>query len=302
MLGSVKDWPDFTRAMLLVGQDDDGNPVGILVDASGNINAILKGQGATGLQTIAVDENGRLEVFVLDSESQWGQVLRIGNAELASRLGSPVAWDWRGQVLVSTDFSDGWPSALIAAAGAGAGAEMSPDAWLHGGFSLKLTGPNNPADYAGVSIRTGPNPASRLGLAVAFACSDTPTVLQLSITYQKGGAGYRSRVRLDFDREQIRVMDHLGVYRDVVEVKPYCNPAYFHSFKFVVDIENGVYVRALLDDVEQDISEWRPVTVGAGSELLTSAVYLYSHEDTNDYAFIDSIVLTSGEPENTSDE
>lgn len=298
MVEPAKDWPDFTRAMLLVGQDEDGNPVGILVDASGNINAILKGQGATGLQTIAVDENGRLEVFVLDSESQWGQVLRIGNAELAARMGSPVAWDWRGQVLVTTDFSDGWPSGLLATDGTGAAAAVSPDAWLHGGFSLKLTGGSDGQNSAAASIRTGTNPASRFGLYVAFACSDTPDYLQLSITYQKGGAGYRSRVRIDFDNDQLQVYDHLGAWNNVGAVTPYANPAYFHSFKFVVDLDAGEYVRVLLDDVEVDLSAWRPVTLGPGSELLTSAVYLYSHDAANDYAFIDSMVLTSGEPEN----
>jgi len=302
MVEPAKDWPDFTRAMLLVGQDEGGNPVGILVDELGNINAILKGQGATGLQTIAVDEHGRLEVFVLDSESQWGQVLRIGNAELASRLGSPVTWDWRGQVLVSTDFSDGWPAALIAAAGAGAAAEISPDAWLHGGFSLKLTSPNDADDYAGASIRTGTNPASRYGLCCVFACSGPPAYLQLGITYQQGGTGWRARARVDFDNGQLQVMDHEGEFREVSVVAPYANPAYFHSFKFVVDLNTGFYERVLFDDIEVDCSAFKSVTVGPGPELLTSAVYLYGHEDANEYAFIDSIVLTSGEHENTMEE
>jgi len=300
MVNPAIDWPDFTKALLLVGVDASGDPVGVLVDSDGNLNAILKGQGATGLQTIAVDDNGRIEVFVLDSESQWGQVLRIGNAELASRLGSPTAWDWRGQVLVSADFSDGWSPGLLTTSGTGAAAVVSPDVWLHGGFSLKLTGGSDGGLYAAASVRTGPNPASRLGLAVIFSCSGPPDYLQLSITYQKGGTGYRSRVRIDFDNDQLQVYDYLGAWNNVGEVKPYANEDYFHSFKFVVDIDSGKYVRVLLDDVQVDISAYAPVTLGAGSELLTSAVYLYSHAASNDYAFVDSIVLTTGEPENTS--
>ena len=41
MVNPAQDWPDFTRATLLVGVDSSGNPVGVLVDSDGNLSALI---------------------------------------------------------------------------------------------------------------------------------------------------------------------------------------------------------------------------------------------------------------------
>jgi len=288
---------DADGQLFVVLRGADG--VDVAVDANGFLSAVLIGEHAGVAHTISVDAQGRIEAFMLDAESQWGQVLKVGNAELAARLGSSTAWDWRGQVLVSTDFAYGWPAGLLETNGTGAAAVISPAMFLRGGYSAKLTGGSDGSRYADASLRAGANPTSRFGLAVWFACSDTPEYVQLSITYQADDAGYRSRVRIDFDNEQLQVMDSLGAYHDVAAVAPYANPAYFHAFKFVVDLSTGLYERILLDDVEVDISAYAPVALGAGSELITAEVCVFSHAAANDYAFVDSMILTSSEPANS---
>jgi len=61
MTQPIGDWPDFTRAILIVGKDADGNPVGVFVDGSGFLAAILKGQKPdTTLATVALDASGRI--------------------------------------------------------------------------------------------------------------------------------------------------------------------------------------------------------------------------------------------------
>lgn len=299
MVNPVGDFPDFTSGILLLGLDASGNQVGVLVDSDGNINAILKGQGATGLQTIAVDENGRLETFVLDAEEQWGKVIRVGNAELAARLGSPVRWDKRGQILHSVSFGQGFPPSQRGTYGTGASTDIVPDFWLYGGYSLKLTGGSDGARAASAWTTVGPNPPKRTGLTVLFSCSGPPDFLQLDITYQYNDAGYRGRVRVDFDNKKVQVLDHTSTWQNVGDVDPLVGDEYWHAFKFVVDFETGQYERVLFDNIEIDVSAYAPLTLGVGSDLLSTSVYVYSHTAENDYIYLDSMILSTLEPENS---
>lgn len=288
---------DSDGQLYTVLQGASGNAV--VVDSDGFLTTVLKGALNGTLTTISVDVNGRIEAFILDAENQWGGVVKVGNAELAARLGSPVAWDARGQVLILTDFSSGWPANWLTTSGTGASAVLSPDMWQRGGYSVKLTGGSDGSKYASVLLKAGPNPTGKVGVACSFACSDTPEFLELKIVYQVTGGGVSARARVDFDNDKLQVWDDAGVWQNVGTVSPYANPDYFHSFKFVIDVSTEVYDRVLLDDVEVDASAYSAVHVAAGGdEVLTTVTRLYSHAGNNEYAFIDSMVLTTQEPAN----
>lgn len=59
-----QDFPDFTRAVRLLGIDESGDLVTVLLDSAGNLQALLKGQtAAAALEPIRVDDDGQLVII-----------------------------------------------------------------------------------------------------------------------------------------------------------------------------------------------------------------------------------------------
>lgn len=98
---------DGAGRMIIVPRGESGYYLD--VDESGATTTLIKGEKADEtLKTVLVDGDGRLSAFMIDSSDAWGQMLAVGNAELASRTGSITQYDRRGQVILATNFSDGW--------------------------------------------------------------------------------------------------------------------------------------------------------------------------------------------------
>lgn len=256
MVEPAQDWPDFTRATLLVGVDASGNPVGVLVDSDGNLNAILKGQGATGLQTIGVDSAGRIEVFLLDAEDQWGNVRKVGNAELAGRLGSPVTWDWRGNVLLLNMFGSGQGAIFHYHAGTGSSVEISPTTFITDGFSLHCEGGDADGDYAGYDGRLGVNPSGRFGFALAWAADGNFEEFTVSLWINVDGTAYLGRVRYTRGSNTLAYMDSAGSYQTIATPTYSANVYAFNRIKLVVDLTAETFLRVLWNDQEYDLSAY----------------------------------------------
>lgn len=300
MVNPAQDWPDFTRAMLLVGVDASGDPVGILVDEDGNLNCILRGQGATGLQTIAVDENGRIEVFILDSESQWGQVLRVGNAELAARLGSPVSWDWRGNVLLINTFGAGQGAILAYAEGTGSVVQCSPLQSLTDGFSLLLQGGTGAEDYAGYDGRMGINLAQRLGFAIAWAETSQFDYLTIEVWGSDGANSYLGRLKWILDTKVLAYMDAAAAYQTIATAPAVIAPYGFNRVKLVVDLDAHEYLRVLWNGVEYDLSGLAMYTwTFSVPGTLGYKVRVYPGDLALSGVYVDHHIITVNEPENS---
>jgi len=299
MTGAARDWPDFTRAMLLVGQDEDGDPVGILVDASGNINAILKGQGPAGLQTIGVDVDGRIEVFILDSEDQWGNVRRVGNAELAGRLGSPVTWDWRGNVLLVNTFGSGQGAITPYASGTGSSVAISPTTFLTDGFSLHLEGGDAAVDYAGYDGRLGVNPSGRFGFAVGWAPDSTFEYILIQLWINVDGTGYFASIKWTRANYDLEYFDEDGNYQFIADVTAPTGTWAFNRVKLVVDLDAHTYLRVLWNSKEYDLSAYAlREAAGISTGTLEYRVRVYPGGTAQSGIYVDHHIITVNEPGN----
>lgn len=296
MVSAAKDWPDFTRATLLVGVDAAGDPVGVLVDSDGNLNAVLKGMGATGLQTIGVDAQGRIEVFILDREDQWGETIRIGTSELAARLGSLVSWDWRGNVYYSTDFSCGSGSLFKYMLGTGALIDVSPVHWLHGGYSLKMIAGDANEDYARIRGNLSYPPSSRMGLQVAWSSVGSVPWVQICVKRSVGARVYAPKLRWTVGPASVSILKADGNWQNLGLCPLPDDDEAFSYMKLVVDFDSLEYVRAMVGAVEYDISDYAVWQEGAGS---LNAVYfeveVISDGAADEGVYLDHVVLTVNE-------
>lgn len=291
------DYPDFTRAVRLLGIDAAGDPVAVLVDGDGNLNAILKGEGATGLTTIAVDANGRIEAFMLDSESQWGDVLRIGNAEMAARLGSLRAWDWRGQTLLASDFRDGMGNVLKYPEGTGSSISLDPTYSQSGGYSVRLVGGSDGDRYARCDFLVEHPPSLQMGLEATFSGVADYDNFKIEMRRYTGGRILIAAIRYDFATGQIQYRDGDGNWQNIANPHFLDGGEMFHRLKVVADFDTKKYIRILYADTEFDASAIDLYDSGGG---FLSAVYceirLTSRAANNDVAYLDSYAVTVSEP------
>lgn len=269
----------------------------VTVDADGFISAVLKGQGVTGLVTVSVDDNGYLQAYILDDESQWGDIIRTGNSELAARLGSPVTWDWRGQVLWWHDFSTGYQGLQKTTAGTGAAISLSPDYARFGGYSAKLKGGTDGDKYSMLTGQSGNPPSNLLGICTYFFQDPTPNYLKLTVVSLASASLRTAAVRYVFSSGDIDYQDSDGNWQTLDSVPPSSSVYQYHSLKVVADFTNEVYVRALFDTQEFTMGQDLYTIAAIGQpDKIGYDVACYADSADNDTCYIDVLILTTSEP------
>lgn len=339
MVNPAQDWPDFTRAMLLVGVDAAGDPVGVLVDSEGNLQALLKGEtalgalkavrvdddgqmimiprGATGnylnvdaegfltavlkgslagdLHTISVDVNGRIEAFILDAVNQWGSVVKVGSGELAGRLGSPVTFDWRGQVLWLTSFGDGVGTVKTMSDGTGAGVSIDPEYSLTEGFSLKLLAGSDDDRYAMAYGYTGLPLASRIGISIAIAGLAERT--SIALRARSGATRWMGTIHYTWATGKIEYQLPTGLY-ETLSFKPmYGSASVFNRLKLSIDVGTQKYIRFMINHTQYNLSAEDLYSDAGGFDgTMEFEIETLGRAAVNDYQLLDHIILTVNEP------
>jgi len=273
----------------------DGNI--LAVDSDGYMTAILKGLYGSTLKTIALDSEGRIYGYQVDDLDQWGKTLLVGNAEQAVRLGSPVSWDRRGQVVGVFDFAKGFHGVRRLTAGTGAAIELDPTWWQYGGYSVKLTGGSDGAGYAAIAPYFGVPPSTTFGMDVNWSAVLTPNNLGLRITIVDNEVAHFAYLRYDFATDKLQYRDTGAAWQDIATQDVQLNAYHFHRIKLVIDIDNDVFVRAMLDNHQYDMTAaiLTSAAVGQGDSAKCE-VYCYSDASENDVIYIDSIIFTVQEP------
>jgi len=333
---------DWTRAYLLMAKDGSGNIIPLLVDASGQMYALLRGidalgaaqtvkvdadgqlytvlRGASGvdvdvdvngfltavlkgelagvLTTIAVDDQGRLQAFVLDSESQWGDVLKVGNSELAARLGGLKTWDWRGSQFWATDFSRGTGNMISTLSGTGAAIALSPIYWYSGGYSLKMTGGSTASYLSRAQFYIDHPPSTKCGLEVVFSGLTDYTSIAARFSWYKDNKVYHAEIQnVPGGLNNIKYLNSGGTYTVLGNNFEGVNVEMWNHMKIVADISTFQYLRALWGETEVDLAGVDCYQFGAGYlNQIVIQIDVVSRSGNNDVKYIDSILFTVNEP------
>lgn len=286
---------DSSGQMIMVPRGQSGYYMN--VDSNGFLTAVLKGIRDSTLTTIAVDTNGRIEAFSVDAEDQWSETLLTGNSELADRLGGPAAYDWRGQVLTFSTFEHGKESLYATLGAADAVIAISPDYSLMGGYSLKMFGCAADPWTAKVQGLVGTNPTDRVGLTVCWSGYYTYDKVHFALFVRKAATRYIGRMEYDPGSGTISYMDSDGNFQSLGAVWLTNYPYAFNWLKLVIDVSTGKYVRALLNDVEYDLSAHSLDTDALGfSKAIELEIVVYSADGENYGIYLDRWVITVNEP------
>lgn len=218
--------------------------------------------------------------------------------ELATRLGSIVTFDRRGDVVWLDDFE---AAVLRWTAGASAGSSApvlsTTEQWM-GVKSVYFATVAGAGEYS----RIGKNlPLSRLGKSgVEFFIlleSRTPGYMQLRVNIEDGTNLSYAELRLDSQARTASIITPTGT----IVIATNCFPTYPNKVwvpvKLVVDMDTDLYTRLLIGDQGYDISSYALVPVAASTNrYLDVYICLVGDIIATMYAYLENFILTQNEP------
>ncbi|MDP2324163.1 MAG: hypothetical protein Q8N51_09050 [Gammaproteobacteria bacterium] len=292
----TKGYPDWLRAFLLLGKHaDDYLPV--LLGPDGSMYAVLQGEYEGALRTVKLADEGRLSALVVDSSDAWDQMLQVGNAELAARLGSIVRLDRRGTLMFMDNFDDGASKWKISTGGTGTAHALTPQYSFSGGYSLRLTAPSDLNGNITATVNLPICLATVFGLSAMLRTSNDYLYDVLELNIYTGTKLYHIRARLNADSGQIEIYNALGSWQAVRQYEvENSGDATFHMLKVVGSSLTGKYIRLLYDNAETNISaiaiKYENSTLDA---KLAGTVTEYNWEGVNSILEIDDVIITANE-------
>ncbi len=224
------------------------------------------------------------------------QTMDVG--ELAVRLGSPIAFDRRGDVIWWDDFECSLNKWTTGGAGAGSAVAISAVRARNGGNSALLTaGSTAPATASIVHDMAYPV-LSKLGFEVSFTLDTTTKSVYFQMQIEDGAKSSIYRVKLYATTNTLVYLNAAGGETTIAVLPTLAAlPTLFHTLKMVVDSANKQYVRVILD------SNSYPLT-GIGARVFNNVAAPelrlgIEHEGTaviNPLVYVDDVIVTQNEP------
>lgn len=291
------EFADWTRAYVMMGD----SPVGlreVLLAADGSLYALLRGETALGvLQTVRLDDQGRMSAFVIDSVDAWGQMLSIGNAELAARLGSPVIYEQSGRVQFIETFGQGLALWEPVTDGLGAGIEVSPEYSMGDGYSAKLTGGRDGEWYARITHQRGGLPGGSVGLAFACASATDFANVMAHLVITDGASEFTVGLMLDGANDKLKVWLNAEAWQEVGSVNPSSNvDGLFYFAKITADLTTGYYKELRFNQVSYPVSTHLFLTdPKVAPAIVKMELEVTSVNGENNVVYFDNVILTAAE-------
>jgi len=218
--------------------------------------------------------------------------------EAVVRLGSPVVWDRRGDVVVLEDFEGSAATYVSYGHGAGNAHHRSCAMAHNGAFGLSLIAGSNLEQDAGVELTAPCLVAGPCGFEGWFSVHPDLEWVELSILYYDGTMLYRASLQYHHDLETLGVWVDGGVEVTIDDdVALYWGVGCNHVMKIVGDFATHEYVRGILDNHAYNLQGIPIFHMGVGFDpFVTARLVNHGVVTTNPEIFVDDLILTQNEP------
>jgi len=272
----------------------------VAVDGSGNIIGILKGDYQGTLKTVATDADGRMLAKIYDPQDLFGANTVIGLSELAARLGSPMIFDRRGQIVWYDDFEAAVLKWVVNFGGTGSSVALDTTKAYRKEQSIKLTAGSDGAMVAYITKQIPFAAQRKMGLEVTVATnvSAPPGTLEFILMQSTTASRRTAKLEWDYTNAVLRVWNSSGAYQTIVTPFGYLGDALtWFTFKFVIDFSTGYYQRVMYGDQLFDASAIQCQSAGGSYDpSLIIQIKNTGAAGTNRISWVDDVIITTNEP------
>jgi len=286
---------DANGQIIMVPRGASGNYLG--VDDAGYMTTVMKGTYGALLKTLATDDDGNLIALLTDAGDQWGKKVNVGIGELAARLGSPISWDRRGQVVRMQTFADGMGGAYGVSSGTQSSVGLDPSLFLTGGYSCKLKTGIDAFRRATVGIYGDYAPADTVGFEFVFSMASQPDDIYLLADVWDGSHHHQVYARIHHASHTVQIQNSTPAYEDAYNFTLPALPHLFGSVKFVVNLSTRKWVRLLVRGHEEDISAVSLYSTGdAMHPYFSYQIQAEESAAVSHVIYLDRMIITTNEP------
>lgn len=219
-------------------------------------------------------------------------------SELAARLESPVTYNRSGRVVHIDRCVYGaltWEDDKF---GLGAAVALDTTKAFRNEKSLKLTGGSDGLRYSMISKQIPLLNLSKVGAEFSFALTGIPPAVGVRIIYFDGTNYHDFYCYLSFNNLKVRRLNSSNAFTDIGDIVDLRDkPAYWHTFKIVVDLVDLVYVKFMLDDVTIDLTGLTGYSTADAAPVHIQAGYIsQSDAGENRYSNVNDFIFTIDEP------
>lgn len=218
--------------------------------------------------------------------------------ELAARMGSPVVYDRRGEVLFSDTFEYGLTRYSTNGSGGLGAFNIDASSALFGGYSGQLVTGATDDNYQAIKLEFSPSEVNRIGAETSLVSVDNLSEIELRLFEYDGTIQKQFRVRIDNENDQIKILNSGGTYT-VVDLIGWFNSVdeRYRFLKLVGDFNTGKYVRLLIDKFEYDLSDYDGFSSAISEQYgIQLQISLFTRSATSISINIGHIIITGNEP------
>lgn len=223
---------------------------------------------------------------------------QIDTGELAVRLGSPVSFDRRGNVIFYDDFETSYLKWNDTGSATGWAVAVDGTQARSGEQSAKLTTPTGPNEWVYIYKSVGYPALKRIGLEVSWQVDIYSNGIAMwakaydGTNLVQGGILHNTPVGefeyLNENGSWVPMKTGLAIYQE---------SHMFNTMKFVMDLDTQKYVRAIMNNNVYDISDKNlRVTSSSTDAHLEVRIGNRVAGSGTSTAYVDDFILTQNEP------
>lgn len=218
-------------------------------------------------------------------------------AELAARMGSPVAYSRSGNVVWITSFEEGLQGVTFSSDHVDSVGSLSAARAFRGSFSCKLDPRDADGSYVRWSRVIGLLEPSLIGMEASFSLDDSPDALRMTMWYRDGENELYAPIVYETDGGLWKIRDAtLGWVTVLEDFELETGANAWHTIKFVIDTENEKYVWLLTAKHVIDLGDYS-LLKSASTDLgqLYFRVTAYGIPAKHAPVYFDGVVITQNE-------
>ena len=218
--------------------------------------------------------------------------------ELAARLGSPVTFHRAGDVIHLDSFDYGIPSWTEWPGETASEIVASSTRARNGAFSMRLTpGTNSPYRVRPYRDFAFPYPGN-IGVEISFTVDYRTDNIEVELLIHDPVDFHAAAIQYNHADQTLYYLKSTGYYGVLEEdIQLSHLPNIFHTLKFVVDFENGLYKHVWLDRYAYEQLDY-PVQSFENAEPPFLRVWIksYAIDNSQPVNYWDDLIVTQNEP------